>query len=125
MTITSPPGPRTERERALGFIKALSGVQGQLRRPPPIGAAPSRRHSFAGLLLAWALFLPWVCCTNLDLCGVRMGPAEIGQVGAACLEARRSAEKYTLRKCLTVLCCCMWGEGATEVTNYSLPCGCS
>ena len=51
-----------------------------------------------------------------------MGPAEIGQVGAACLEARRSAEKYTLRKFLTVLCCCMWGEGATEVTNYSLPC---
>ena len=54
-----------------------------------------------------------------------MGPAEIGQVGAACLEARRSAEKYTLIKCLTLLCCCMWGEGATEVTNYSLPCGCS
>jgi len=54
-----------------------------------------------------------------------MGPAEIGQVGAACLEARRSAEKYTLIKCLTVLCCCMWGEGATGVTNYSLPCGCS
>ena len=79
MTNTFPPGPCIERERALGFIKGWSGVQGQLRRPPPIGAAPSRRHSFAGLLLAWALFLPWVCCTNLDLCGVRMGPAEIGR----------------------------------------------
>ena len=58
MTNTSYDEHVYKRERALGFIKAWSGVQGQLRRPPPIGAAPSRRHSFAGLLLAWALFLP-------------------------------------------------------------------
>ena len=36
---------RIERERALGFIMAQSGVQRQLRRPPPTGAAPSWRHS--------------------------------------------------------------------------------
>ena len=42
---------RIEREKALGSIMAQSGVQRQLRRPPPIGAAPSWRHSLLAVAL--------------------------------------------------------------------------